>query len=165
MKFKSTLYTLSALLVIGLSANSCKKSNQDYLQTLLTGGQWQLTALQVTYYTGANIDSTVQKNTTCNLFQIFKFNTDNTCSYTNYDCITQAPVGHWQFQSGELYLSSDITCQDTTAAKKSQPFLTSKIINLGSNLLILQTGDLQIYFTPTQKRKITQYTFARQKDQ
>jgi hypothetical protein len=163
MKKKFLLLCLLGIVMIGLLVNSCKKTSQDYIQTLFTGNQWQLASVQVIHYVGATQLTTDTLNTKCNLTQVFKFNTDKTCTYTNFDCITQSVSGHWSLSSNELFLYADMTCQDTTAAKSSKPFQTAKIVNLGQYSLVLQTGDLETYYTTTQVRTITQYGFIRQK--
>jgi hypothetical protein len=101
---------------------SCKKTTQDYIQTLLTDGQWQLASVQVFHFTGATQDSIDTLNTTCNLIQTFKFNTDKTCTYTNFDCTTQSSPGHWALTQNELFLNTDIKTADTTASDNSVPF-------------------------------------------
>jgi hypothetical protein len=163
MKKKFLLLCLLGFVVIGLVCNSCKKTSQDYIQTLLTGNQWQLASVQVFHFVGATQLATDTLNKNCNLTQVFKFNTDKTCTYTNFDCITQSVTGHWSLSSNELFLYADMTCQDTTAVKSSKPFQTVKIVNLGQYSLVLQTGDLETYYTPTQVRTVTQYGFIRQK--
>lgn len=164
MKFKFPLFFLCCFVAIGLTTNSsCKKNEQDYLQTLITNGNWELASLTVTHYTGAIPDSTDTLNTTCDSIQLLKFNMDNTCTYTNFDCIAQKSSGHWSFTSDKLFFNSDMVCQDTSKAKKSTPFQTAKIMNLGQYSLVLQTGDLETYYSSTQKRNVTQYGFVRQK--
>lgn len=164
MKKKFLLLCLLGFVVIGLVGNSCKKTSQDYIQTLLTGNQWQLASVQVIHYIGASENRARDTlNTNCNLTQVFKFNADKTCTYTNFDCITQSVSGHWSLSPDQLFLYADMTCQDTTAFKSSKPFQTAKIVNLGQYSLVLQTGNLETYYTPTQVRTITQYGFIRQK--
>jgi hypothetical protein len=152
-------------MLIGLATNSCKKNQQDYIQTLITQGKWELASVMETHYTGAAADSTDTLNTACDSSQYFTFNTDKTCSYTNFDCLPQSTKGQWSLSADELFLYSNMVCQDTTAAKSSKPFQTAKIINLGQYSLVLQTGDLQTYYTPTQVRIIRQYGFVRVKTQ
>ncbi len=164
MKYKFLLYCLLGFVGTGLIIYSCKKDNQFTIQTLFTGGQWQLASVQVTHYLGASAVSSDTLNTQCNLTQVFKFNMDNTCTYTNFDCLQQsAASGRWSLSSNQLFLYADMVCQDTTAAKSSKPFQTAKIFNLGQYSLILQTGDLQTYYKPNQARTITTYGFVRQK--
>ena len=150
-------------MMAGFLTNSCQKTKQDYIATLFTGGHWQLSSLTVTHYVGASSMSTDTLNTTCNEVQAYTFNIDYTCNYTNFNCITQSVKGHWSLSQDRLFLHSDIVCQDTTAAKSSMPFQTAKIMNLGQYSLVLQTGDLETYYTPTQTRTITQYGFVRVK--
>ncbi|MGZ3823050.1 MAG: hypothetical protein ACXVB6_20825, partial [Mucilaginibacter sp.] len=84
---------------------------------------------------------------------------------TNFDCLPQSVKGHWTLSPNKLFLYCDMVCQDTTAAKSSKPFQTAKIVNLGQYSLVLQTGDLETYYTPSQVRTVTQYGFIRQKNQ
>jgi hypothetical protein len=164
MKFKFPLFFLCCFVAIGLTTNSsCKKNEQDYLQTLITNGNWQLASVIAYHYTGSIPDSTDTLNTTCDSTQLFKFNIDNTCTYTNFDCIAQKSNGHWSFTSDKLFFNSDMVCQDTSAAKSSKPFQTAKIMNLGQYSLIIQTGNLETYYSSTQKRNWIQYGFVRQK--
>jgi hypothetical protein len=165
MKLRFPLFFLCCFFAIGLTSNSCKKNSQDYIQTLITQGKWELSSIQVAYSTGAIPDSTDTLNTLCDSTQFFKFNTDKTCSYTNFDCLPQSSSGHWSLSVDELFLYSDMVCKDTTINKSSKPFQTAKIINLGQYSLVLQTGDLETYYSPTKKRVITTYGFVRQKTQ
>jgi hypothetical protein len=165
MKIKFKLFFLCGVVLASFLINSCQKTKQDYIATLFTGGQWQLSSLTVTHYVGASTVSVDTLNANCNDVQAYTFHMDNTCSYTNFNCITQAVTGHWSLSEDRLFLHSDIVCQDTTAAKSSQPFQTAKIINLGQYSLVLQTGDLETYFSPTQVRTVTQYGFVRVKTQ
>jgi hypothetical protein len=161
MRKKLLLFCLFGTILIGFATNSCKKESQDYLETLLTDKQWQLASVMVFNYVGNTQNPTDTLNTTCGLNQIFKFNTDNTCTYTNFDCVQQTTSGHWSFSSNELYLMSDLKLKDTTAAGSSIPFQNAQILNLGQYSLILQTGYLNTYYSPTQVRTITQYGFIR----
>jgi hypothetical protein len=162
MKTKLSLLLLAGLM-IGLIVNSCKKSAQTSIQTLFTGGYWQLASVQVTYFTGNTQDSVATLNTTCNFVQKFTFNIDNTCTYTYFDCVNQPTAsGHWSLAQNQLYLISDIVCKDTTAAGSSKPFEDALIQNLGQFSLVLKTGDIQPNYSLTKKRKIIQYGFIRQ---
>jgi hypothetical protein len=156
MKFKTRLLLLFIIAAVALLVNSCKKNNQDYIETLITGNQWQLSSATVTTYIGSSQISQLTLDTACNQTQIFKFNSDNSCTYTNFDCLTQTTKGTWSFSKDR---------QDTTAAKSSKPFLTARIVNLGQYSLILQTGDLETYYSPTQKRVQYQWGFVRVKSQ
>lgn len=165
MKYKFPIILACCFVLIGLMINSCKKSNQDYIATLITGNQWQLSSVTVTHYTGANIDSVNTLDTACKSTQVFKFNIDQTCTYTNFDCVPQTATGHWALTQDKLFFNSDMICQDTSQNKSSKPFQTAKIINLGQYSLILQTGDLQTFYKPTDKRNVRQYGFVRVKSQ
>lgn len=165
MKFRIRLLFAFVFLAIGLLVNSCKKSNQDYISTLITGNQWQLSSVTQTNYIGASTISVVTLDTACNLTQLFKFNADKTCTYTNFDCLTQSVKGSWSLSQDKLFLNADMVCQDTTSAKSSKPFQTARIVNLGQYSLVLQTGDLETYFPPTQPRTVYQWGFVRVKSQ
>lgn len=165
MKLKYTFFFICSFSLILLLTNSCTKNKQDYIQTLFTGGHWQLSSVQVTHYLGASTINTDTLYATCNLTQVFTFNTDNTCTFTNYSCEPQPTAsGHWSLSADKLFLQSDIVCKDSTSSTgSSKPFQTARIVNLGQYSLILQTGDLQTYYLPTQARTVTQYGFVRQK--
>jgi hypothetical protein len=165
MRNKLILFCSIWAIFIASATISCKKTTQDYIPTLLTNGQWQLASVLVYHYTGATQDSVDTLNATCNLVQTFKFNTDKTCTYTNFDCVTQTASGHWALSQNELLLNTDLKTTDTVASENSVPFKSAQIINLGQYSLIIKTGYLATYYSPTQKRKITQYGFIRVKTQ
>jgi hypothetical protein len=162
MKIKLLICALAGALAMGLAINSCKKST-DYLPTLLTAGPWQLASLQVKYFTGAFQDSLITLDTTCNLTQIFRFSNNGTCTYSNFSCRSDTSSGHWSFSSDHLYLNSDMACQTDTG--KIVPFKSAHINNLGQYSLVLQTGDLDAYYSPSQKRRIYIWGFVRVKTQ
>jgi hypothetical protein len=163
MKKRHLLLLLSGMLV-ALVINSCKKDNQTAIKSLFTGGTWQLASVTATNYTGNTETSTETLNDSCSTTQFFTFNADNTCTYTNFDCITQAPPSaSWTVTPNQLFLNANVVCKDTTAAGSSIPFANAQIINLGQFSLILQTGDIAPNYSLTKKRRIVQYGFIRQK--
>jgi hypothetical protein len=166
MKIKNSLLLLFVLAVINLLNNSCKKDAQTSIQGLFTKGTWQLASVMRFHYLGSSQLATDTLNTTCDTTQLFTFNKDNTCSYTNFDCVTQSTAkGNWSVSSDQLFLMASMTCQDTVAGGgpgTSKPFAYAQIINLGNYSMILQTGDIATYYTATTKRTITQYGFIRQ---
>jgi hypothetical protein len=162
-KNKFTLLLLSGI-IITLIVNSCKKDNQGAIQTLFTGGTWQLASVLAFNYVGNTQMSIDTLNDSCKLTQFFTFNTNNTCTYTNFDCITQtATPAPFSLTPNQLILNAQIVCKDTTAAGTSMPFANAGIVNLGQYSLILQTGDIQPNYSLTKKRRIVQYGFIRQK--
>lgn len=164
MKNKTVYLLLATLLGTAFFINSCKKTDQSNIPNLLTTGVWQLASVQVVHYIGDSNLSTDTLNTKCDTTQLFTFNKDNSCTYTNFDCKVQpTSVGKWSITSNRLFLNADVVCQDTTAAGKSQPFALAQIINLGQFSLVLQTGDIQAYYTSAQKRTIRRYGFIRQR--
>ena len=163
MRFKIRLLILCGFAAISLLVNSCKKSNQDYIQSLFVGGHWQLSSLEVTYATGALTDSVVLRDTACIFTQLFTFNADNTCSFTNFSCRQQTSSGSWSLSPDKLFLHSAISVDSSGVTIK--PFTNAQIVNLGQYSLILQTGDLQTYYPATMKRIITRYGFVRVKTQ
>jgi hypothetical protein len=165
MRKKLILFFAIGAAFIAFISSSCKKSSSDYIPTLLTNEHWQLASVLVEHYTGATRDSVDTLNTACNLIQTFKFNTDKTCTYTNFDCVTQTATGHWALTQNELFLNTDLKTTDTVASENSVPFKNAQIINLGQYSLVLKTGDLATFYSPTQKRTITQYGFIRVKTQ
>ena len=170
MKINIRLLLLIAVVAIGLMVNSCQKTKQDYIATLIAQNQWQLSSATVMTYIGSSQISQVTLDTTCLVTQIFKFNPDNTCSYTNFDCLTQATKGTWGLSQDKLFLNVNMIAKDTIAragdtTTHSKPFQTAKILNLGQYSLVLQTGDLETYWSPTQQRVIYQWGFVRVKSQ
>jgi hypothetical protein len=170
MKFKIRLSLLFAVVALGLVVNSCQKTKQDYIATLIAQNQWQLSSAQVTTYIGSTQTSQLILDTTCLVTQVFKFNTDNTCSYTNFDCLAQATKGTWALSQDKLFLNVNMIAKDTIArpgdtTTHSKPFQTARIVNLGQYSLVLQTGDLETYYSPTQKRVVYQWGFVRVKSQ
>jgi len=166
MKSKRRFLILIGLTLISIGVNSCKKQSQSVIAQLFTGGYWELASVTATHYTGPVTDSVVNLNsdTTCLLKQIFTFNTNNTCTYTNFDCITQTTTpASWSLTANQLYLQANVVCKDTTAAHSSMPFAYAQIQNLGQFSLVLNIGDIQPNYSLTQKRVIYQYGFIRQK--
>ncbi len=162
MKNKIPLLFVSGLLLLNLLSNSCKKDKQTSIQALFANGTWQLASINETVFVGDTVKFADTLNTKCDTTQLFTFNADNTCTYTNFDCRHQPTAsGHWSLSSDQLYLNSDIVCKDTTAAGSSKPFATAQIYNIGQYSLVLLTGDLQNYTSST-KRKVTRYGFIRQ---
>lgn len=163
MRTKTLLLLFTGLTIVILY-NSCKKDTQGSIQTLFTTGTWQLASVQVFHYIGSQQISADTLNTDCDLVQNFTFNKNNTCTYTNFDCVAQ-PIasGNWGLTENKLFLEANMTCKDTTAAGSSKPFANSQIINLGQYSLILQTGDIQPNYSTTKKRTIIRYGFVRQK--
>jgi len=170
MKFKIRLLLLFVIVAVGLMANSCKKNNQDYIATLIAQNQWQLSSATVTTFIGSSATSEITLDTACLVTQIFKFNTDNACTYTNFDCLTQTTKGTWSFSQDKLFLNVNMICKDTITrtgdtTTHSKPFQTAQIVNLGQYSLVLKTGNLETYYLPTQKRVIYQWGFVRVKSQ
>ncbi|GGH21677.1 lipocalin family protein [Mucilaginibacter phyllosphaerae] len=160
MKHKKLYFFLFGLLITALVTNSCKKEKQNSIPTLFATGTWQLSSILESRYLGdARLDlDTLQ----CDTDQFFTFNkTDMTCTYTNFDCVPQTAAGTWQLSDTRLYLNADITVKDTTMAGTSKPFLNAHIINIGEYSLVLEAGDIQTYYTATDKRTIRRYGFVR----
>ena len=169
MKNKKILFslTVAVLAIAGLVINSCKKDNQTSVETLLTHGPWHLASVQVINYVGSSVVSVDTLNTNCDSTQIFTFNTNNTCGYTNFECIPQKTSGSWSITSDQLVLNSNMLCADTLIGgapdpNKSMPFKYTKIVNLGQYSLVLQTGDVNIFVTSTTRSRIIQYGFVHQ---
>jgi hypothetical protein len=165
MRKRVLFFCSSIILFFSLGNLSCKKNNQDYLNTLLADGQWQLASVLAYNYTGAIQNFVDTLNTSCTNNQTFTFNTDGTCTYTNYDCIPQTATGHWSLSKDKLYLMSDIKLQDTVASDNSLPFHNAQIRNLGQYSLVLRTGYLNTYYPPNQQRVIYEFGFVRVKKQ
>ena len=161
MRNKVPLIIVLGLLLINLVSNSCKKQNETTISSLFSDGSWQLASILVTT-TDSLIQVTDTLNTTCGSSQIFTFNADNTCTYTNFDCITQTTTGHWSLSKDQLTLSSDMVCADTTKAGKSQPFANAQVYNVGQYSLVLQTGNYNVIPTTINKTTVVRYGFIRQ---
>ncbi|MDB4924983.1 hypothetical protein [Mucilaginibacter sp.] len=163
MKTKIPFLFILGLLLINMLSNSCKKDKQNSVQTLFANGKWQLASVNVTSFVGDTIKRIDTLNTKCDTTQLFTFNTDNTCTYTNFDCLHQPTAsGHWLLAPDQLSISSDMVCKDTTAAGSSKPFASAKIENVGDYSLVLLTGDIPNH-TSTTKRRVVRYGFVRQK--
>jgi hypothetical protein len=168
MKNKCLFLLLLGPILTSIGINSCKKQSQSPIEQLFTGGYWQLASVTATYYTGNQQDSVVTLNTdtACQAGQKFTFNTNNTCTYTNFDCIPQtSPSATWSLTPNQLYLQANVVCKDTSAKGHSMPFAYAQIENLGQFSLVLNIGDIAPNYSLTQKRIIYQYGFIRQKSQ
>ncbi|RKR81745.1 hypothetical protein BDD43_1896 [Mucilaginibacter gracilis] len=144
--------------------NSCKKDNSDTVAYFLTNGTWQLAAVQTQTFVGDTLKRTDTLNTNCGLNQLFKFNNNNSCTYSNYHCITQSSAGTWQLASNDLILQTTLAAQDTAkgvvVTKPASVFTNAQIINLGQYSFVLQTGDTSPYYTSKTRRVITRYAFV-----
>ena len=166
MKNKPLFLLLLAFVLMGVGINSCKKQSQSPVESLFTGGYWELASITATYYTGNQQDSlvTLNSDTLCHATQEFTFLSNNTCTYTNFDCLTQTTTpASWSLTPNQLYLQANVVCKDTTAKGSSTPFAYAQIENLGQFSLVLNIGDIQPNYSLTQKRVIYQYGFIRQK--
>ncbi len=157
------LLLLSSFLIMGLVVNSCKKDSQSPLQSLFTGGRWQLASVLATNYIGNQEVSIDTLNTTCDSTQYFTFNANNTCTYTNFDCLPQKTASAtWSLSPNQLVLDAQVVCKDTTLAGSSKPFSNAEIENLGQFSLVLMTGDIAPNYSLTQKRRIVTWGFIRE---
>jgi len=149
----------------GWIISSCKKTDEgSYTNVFLAGGrEWQLASQQVSLFHGDTLKRTDTLNRTCTQNQVFDFNNDGTCSYTNYSCITQTAQGTWQMTTQDsLLLRSNILVKDTSATGSSRPFAHAQIVNLGQNSLVLQaiiTDTLRKTPVVVLRRRITRYAF------
>jgi hypothetical protein len=170
MRFKHAILLLFVLFTINLCVNSCKKvdTRKANIEALFTNSTWQLASVLVYNYVGGTQLPTDTLNTMCDSTQLFVFNSNGTCSYTNFDCLAQPKgTGTWTLSNDNVTLFSTVACKDTLKGgvinpNTSMPFATAKIVNLGQYSMILQTGDINTYYTPTTKRIIVQYGFIRQ---
>ncbi len=165
MSSKRIFVALITIVITGLFINSCKKQQVDYTNTLLTSSPWTLANVYVYRYVGSSLTETDTLNTKCGISQTFTFGTDQSCSYTNFICRTSNYMGQWQFSSDKLSLYASFTAKDTVTGGRDTtdvPFKNAQIVNLGSYSLVLQTGDVNSYFTSTSKRVIKRYSFIHQ---
>lgn len=162
MLSKKGFVFLLFLVLTGITTNSCKKENNDSLSTLLTNSPWQLASVQVYHYLGSSLVETDTLNTNCLLTQTFTFKSDNSCAYQNFICKAGSNSGQWQFSSDKLTLQCNMTCKDTVTGGRDttdMPFNNAQIVNLGSYSLVLQTGDVNQYYSSTTTRVIKRYGF------
>lgn len=161
-KYKVPFFLLLGLAALILLFNSCKKDNNDSVAYFLTYGTWTLASVQVFHYVGDTQGKTDTLNTTCNTTQTFKFNSDNSCEYKNYHCITQDKSGTWSIGSDNLTLTCNLPVQDTSKSTtvNVKAFQTALIDNLGQYSLVLKTGDIQVVYKSTTVRNITRYGFV-----
>jgi hypothetical protein len=164
-KNKIVFFLLATVTLIGLGINSCKKDNTSSVTIFLTHAPWQLASVQVINRLGTSTVSIDTLNLNCNNAQVFTFNTNNTCTYTNFECIPQSSSGSWSLSSDQLIINSNMLCADTLIGgtpdpSKSMPFKLTSINNLGQYSMILQTGDVNIFITPTTRSRIVQYGFV-----
>ena len=161
-KYKGWILVLLGLTVVTLLTNSCKKDNNDTVQYFLTNGTWTLASVQRFHFVGDTQGATDTLNATCQATQTFVFNSNNTCTYTNYHCLTQSNSGSWIIGSDNVSLTTTLTAQDTLKGAKVSvnAFGAAKIITLGQYSLVLQTGDIESYYKATTVRTIVQYGFV-----
>jgi hypothetical protein len=151
---------LAALIILGLIVNSCKKTGQTPIATLFTGGTWKLASIEVKEFVGNQGVKDTTMNDTCS--QYFTFNLDKTCTYTNFNCMTQTVKGNWSLTQNQLFLNADVTLKDTSKSGSSQPFINTQIQTLGQYSMVLNTGDIAPNYSLTQHRRIVVYGFVRQ---
>jgi hypothetical protein len=168
MKNKIPLVLVLGLVIINLLSNSCKKGDNSNIPHLLVSGTWQLATLQVSNYIGDSQISVDTLNDSCLLTQLFTFNENNTCTYTNYACQSQTTTGTWTLTPNKLYFASNMICKDTVpggkgALRDTMPFTNTQINTLGTYSMVLQTGDVQPNYSPTSRRRVVRYGFIRQK--
>lgn len=158
---KKRYLLLLLVLIVGLVVNSCKKTGQNAIETLFTGGTWQLASIEITEFTGNTQIRDTTINDTCS--QFFTFKTDNTCTYSNFNCTPQpVATGKWSLTPNKLFLIADMVC-DSTATKTTKPFINAQIVNLGQYSMVLNTGNIEPNYSLTQPRTIVKYGFIRQK--
>jgi len=164
MKKAPFIFILS-LLVLSVFCNSCKKQETSSIENLFSQGNWELATVITTVSVGTTRESEDTLNTMCDKKQIFSFSKDHTCIYTNFHCKAQPDAaGTWSLSQDQLYLRSDIVCQDTfkLGTGKSKPFENAQIVTLGQYAMVLVTGDIQNY-SATQRRTVRRYGFVKQK--
>lgn len=145
--------------------NSCKKEPRGTVKDIMVG-KWQLATVYRTV-TLAGVQTIDTLNTTCDTTQVFTFNSDGTCTYTNFNCDPTQPSssGKWAVSTDQHYLASDMTCTDTATKKKYQPFSYAEINTVGIYSLVLRTGDIARYYPSNDTVTVIRYGFVRQKTQ
>lgn len=161
---KLPIFVVFALMFTGWAISSCKKENQNTLNTFLTGnGAWQLASLRIETLHGDTSIRFDTLNTNCQRNQTFSFDAGGTCTYNYFDCLDQITQGPWNMVVGDsVFLSSTMKCKDTTKAGVSTPFARVQIINLGRNSLVLQNVKSDtLRKTPrvVLRRRVTRYGF------
>ena len=151
---------LLIIIAVGLIVNSCKKTGQNAIATLFTGGTWKLASVETKTYIGNQQTSDTTINDTCS--QFFTFKIDNSCTYTNFNCVTQTTSGTWTLAKNQLYLYADIPLKTGVADSTANPFNNSHIKTLGQYSMVLETGDIAPNYSLTQPRTIVVYGFVRQ---
>lgn len=159
MNNKKIYFLLAGLLSACFFFNSCKKEKQSSVPSLFTYGVWRLGSIQEATYLGGT--QTLLDTLDIDSVQTFKFNNDNTCSYTNFDNKAGTVSGTWSLSDTQLYMFANITYPNITTAGTKQPFINCQIVNLGEYSMVIQTGDIQTYYNPTDKRTIRTYGFVR----
>lgn len=142
--------------------NSCKKDSSDTVYYFLVAGKWKLASVQRQTFVGDTLKKTDTLNVNCDSTQFFQFNANNTCTYTNYHCITQVSTGTWQLVSDNLVLQANLSVKDTlngAIVSNVKAFTNAQIINLGQYSFVVQTGDTNSYYTSKTRRVITRYGF------
>ena len=159
MKKNLAYLLIPALLLIGLFVNSCKRQLDSDIPDLLVNGTWQLSSVRITVNHGDTLllDTTYSINM-CD--QKFTFNNDKTCTYTNFDCLTNTAKGAWELTDNRLTLRSNMVCQDTLTGS-STPFAKCAINSLGRYSMVLLTGDY-INYNNSAIRRVVRYGFVRQ---
>lgn len=152
---------IAVLMLIGIFSNSCKRNDVNNVPSLFTTGYWQLGSLTELRYLGDTPLSVKQDS--CDKNQIFTFNKDNTCTYTNFACNTNSASGTWSLDDTRIFLRANITMPDSLG-KPSQPFINAHINNLGDYSLVLETGDIQPYYNSTDTRVIYRWGFVRMRN-
>ncbi len=161
---KLPIIIVFALMFASWAISSCKKENENTLNTFLTGnGTWRLASLRVETLHGDTSKRIDTLNTNCQYNQTFTFNSDGACNYDYFSCLDQSTQGKWNMSVGDtIFLSSDMVCKDTTKAGTSTPFARVQVVNLGRNSLVIQSVKVDVlYKTPREvlRRRVTRYGF------
>jgi hypothetical protein len=151
------------LAFVTLVSNSCKKDTTGTVESLFSGGKWELASITVENYSGDTLKRTDVLNVNCDKIQSFVFNADNTCTYENFSCISQTGKGRWQYDKDTLLLKvPQLLLKDTLPGGRDTtyaPFARARILNLGEYSMVLQTGEVNRF--ATSRRKITRFGFVR----
>lgn len=156
---KNTKLLFLAMLFTVFAANSCKKdSTQTSISTFLTRSEWNLALTQRFKYVNESLVKTDTLQSACTLNQRLLFKTDNTYTFSNFNCQTSNVNSTWSFTPDLLYLNLNSEISQTSSSKDKKQ-TAARIINLGQYSLVFDAGDVNIAHTKIDTVVIYRYGF------